>query len=145
MEGKLIGYDGAKKRYKVSFSGDADDENAISIKPSNFVQLVDNVRLRDIQSRPQLNDCSGSIIGMSGDRFHVKLNSGSGSEGACVGVNLSNLVLPANTRVHIHSLEGAAHYNGVTGKVIQFLPTENRYLIEISHKQLKLKTENISI
>jgi curved DNA-binding protein CbpA len=147
MEGKLVGYDAAKKRYKVSFGGDEDDENAISVKPSNFVQLVENVRLREIQSRPQLNDCTGSIIGMSGDRFHVKLNSGSGSEGACVGVGLSNLVLPPNTRVHIRSLEGAAHYNGITGKVIQFLPTENRYLFDISpgNKKLKLKTENISI
>jgi len=143
MEGTLIGYDASKNRYKVSFGGSDDDENAISIKPTNFVQLVESVRLRDIQSRPQLNNCIGSIIGMSGDRFHVKLN---GSDSACVGVGLANLVLPANTRVHVHSLEGAAHYNGVTGKVIQYLETENRYLIEIpGNKQLKLKTENISI
>ena len=140
MEGKLVGYDASKKRYQVSFSND--EEDAISIKPSNFVQLVENVRLRDIQSRPQLNNCAGSIIGMSGDRFHVRL---SGSD-AAVGVNLSNLILPPETRVHIHSLEGAPQYNGLTGKVVQYLPTETRYLIEISGmKQLKLRTENIAI
>ena len=139
-EGKLVGFDAAKNRYQVSFSND--DEDAISIKPSNFVQLVENVRLRDIQSRPQLNNCAGSIIGVSGDRYHVRL---SGSD-AAVGVGLSNLILPAETRVHIHSLEGAPQYNGLTGKVVQYLPSESRYLIEIrGSKQLKLRTDNISI
>ena len=141
MEGKLVGYDAAKKRYQVSFSSN-DEEDAISIKPSNFVQLVENVRLRDIQSRPQLNNCAGSIIGVSGDRFHVRL---SGSE-AAVGVGLSNLILPTETRVHIHSLEGAPQYNGLSGKVVQYLADDSRYLIEIAGmKQLKLRTDNISI
>ena len=139
-EGKLVGFDATKNRYSVSLS---EDESPISIKPSNFIQLVQNVKLRDIASRPQLNGCMGHIIGFNGDRFHVRL---AGAESAVVGVGLANLVLPPETRVHIHSLSGAPQYNGQTGKVIQFLETESRYLVEISeHRQLKLKTENLMI
>lgn len=139
-EGKLVAYDADKNRYSVSFD---EEESSISIKPSNFVQLVQNVKLRDIASRPQLNGCLGHIIGLSGDRFHVRL-AGAGS--AVVGVALVNLVLPPETRVHVHSLSGAPQYNGQTGKVIQFLETEGRYLVEIAgSRQLKLKTDNLMI
>ena len=140
MEGELVGYDAEKLRYRVSFG---DEDTAISIKPSNFVQLVENVRLRDISSRPQLNGCLGQIIGLSGDRFHVRL---AGAESAVVGVGLVNLVLPAEARVHIHSLAGAPQYNGLTGKVLQFIESENRYLVEMAgNRQLKLKTDNLSL
>ncbi len=143
MEGKLIGYDAARLRYKVSFGEDEDDKT-ISVKSSNFVQLVKNVRLRDIHSRPQLNDCTGSIIGLSSDRFHIRLNGV--SESACVGVQLSNLILPPETRVHVNGLLSAPQYNGATGRILQYLPTENRYLIEIpGSRQIKLKTDNISL
>jgi hypothetical protein len=144
MEGTLVGFDASKGRYQVSFS---EEEGSISIKPSNFVQLVSNVRLRDIGSKPALNGCFGNIIGFHNDRFHVKLaGAESGRNAAVVAVSLSNLQLPIDTRVHIHSLSGAPQYNGTTGKVIQFIETENRYLVEIAgNKQLKLKTENIMI
>ena len=140
MEGELVGYDADKGRYRVSFG---DDDASISIKPVNFIQLVDNVKLREIESKPQLNGCYGQIIGMNGDRFHVRL---AGAQSAVVGVGLTNLELPVETRVHIHSLSGAPQYNGMTGKVVQFLESDNRYLIEVAGtKQLKLKTDNISI
>jgi curved DNA-binding protein CbpA len=142
MEGKLVGYDTNKGRYKVSFG---DDDSAISIKPSNFVQLVPHVRVRDIASRPTLNGCSGAVVGFNGDRFHVRL-AGARTNGAVVGVSLANLELPPETRVHIHSLNGAPQYNGTTGRVVQFLEAENRYLVEVvGNKQLKLKSENIMI
>ena len=140
MEGELAGYDAQKDRYRVSFG---DDETSISIKAVNFTQLVKNVRIRGIESRPQLNGCMGEIIGMNSDRYHVRL---AGAQSAVVAVGLSNLQLPAETRVHIHSLSGAPQYNGQTGKVLQFIEADNRYLIEIQgYKQLKLKTDNISI
>lgn len=143
MEGKLIFYDVSKARYTVSFGEDEDDKT-ISIKSDNFIQLVNNVRLRDIQSRPQLNDCTGCIIGMSGDRFHVRLNGG--VDAARVGVPLANLILPTDTRVHVQGLVAAAQYNGETGRVIRYLADENRYLVEIpGGRQLKLKTDNISL
>ena len=144
MEGKLVGYDATKGRYQVSFG---DDDNAISVKSSNFVQLVPNVRVRDIASRPSLNGCSGQVIGYNADRFHVRL-AGAGLSGNApvVGVSLANLELPAETRVHIHSLSGAPQYNGTTGKVVAFLEADNRYVVEVAgHKQLKLKSENIMI
>jgi hypothetical protein len=140
MEGKLVGYEEAKGRYQVSF----DDEETISVKPCNFIQLVPKVKLRDIESRATLNGCVGDIIGFNTDRYHVRL-AGAGSS-AVVGVSLSNLELPVDTRVHIHSLSGAPQYNGTTGKVIQFIETDNRYLVEVAgHKQLKLKSENLTI
>ena len=140
MQGELVHYDSQKERYRVSFG---DEENAIAIKAVNFVQMVNNVRLRDINSRPQLNGCHGQITGVQGERFHVKL---AGAETVVVSVTLSNLILPADVRVHVHSLTGAPEYNGMTGRVVQFLEAENRYLIEISgNKQLKLKMDNLSI
>lgn len=143
MEGKLIGYDPSKRRYTVSF-GENNEDKTIAIKTDNFIQLVKNVRLHDIQSRPQLNQCTGSIIGISGERLHVRLNGA--SESACVGVPLSNLILPSETRVHVHGLVSAPQYNGETGRIVQYLSGENRYLIEIpGPRQLKLKTENISL
>ena len=145
MEGKLIGFDATKERYQVSF-GD-DEEGAISIKPSNFVQLVNHVKLRDVSSKPMLNGCMGNIIGFHNDRFHVKLaGAETGSSSAVVGVPLANLQLPAETRVHIHSLSGAPQYNGTTGRVISFIEADSRYLVELTgHKQLKLKSDNIMI
>ncbi len=142
MEGKLVAYDATKDRYQVSF-GEDEEGSAVSIKPSNFVQLVNNVKLRDIASKPSLNGCLGNIIGFNGDRFHVKM---AGANSAVVGVSLTNLELPPDTRVHVHSLSGAPQYNGTTGKVISFIEMDNRYLIEVAgHKQLKLKSENIMI
>jgi curved DNA-binding protein CbpA len=141
MSGKLVGYDETKLRYKVSF-GETEDDKTISIKSDNFILLVENVKLRDIQSQPKLNNCLGSIIGLSDTRYHVRLNGNS----ACVGVPLANLILPAETRVHIHSLASAPQYNGQTGRVITHLVEENRYLVEINGgRQLKLKTDNISL
>ena len=135
-EGKIVGYDGLKSRYRVSFDGEEDDESSISLKSTNFVQLVDNVLLREVTSRPQLNGCRGKIVGGNLQRYHVQLVGG-----ATVGVGLSNLILPAGTRVHVHSLEGAPQYNESTGKIIEF--KDGRYLIEIAgNKQLKLKSEN---
>ena len=142
MEGRLVGYDGDRKRYRVNF-GESEESNSVWIKSGNFVQLLPNVRLRDVQSRPQLNGCSGAVVGANGDRYHVRL---SGSESACVGVGLSNLVLPKEARVHIHSLAGAAQYNGTTGRSVEFLEPENRYRVDVGgNKQLKLKSDNLSL
>jgi ribosomal protein L21E len=141
MTGTLVHYDVDKDRYRVAFGGD--EENAISVKASNFVQMLENVRLRDITSRPQLNGCQGQVIGVNGERYHVKL---AGADSVVVSVALSNLILPTEVRVHVHSLSGAPQYNGKTGQVIQFLEADNRYLIEIEgNKQLKLKMDNLLI
>lgn len=140
-EGKLVGFESAKKRYRVSFDGSEDLDSCVSIKTSNFVQLMPNVQLRDVTSRPQLNGCKGTIVGLSGDRYHVQLSSG-----ACVGVGLSNLILPTDARVHIHSLNAGAQYNDTTGRVVKFIEEDNRYLVEVcGNKQLKLKSENLTI
>ena len=141
MTGTLVHYDVDKDRYRVAFGGD--EENAISVKASNFVQMLENVRLRDITSRPQLNGCQGQVIGVNGQRYHVKL---AGADSVVVSVALSNLILPTEVRVHVHSLSGAPQYNGKTGQVMQFLEADNRYLIEIEgNKQLKLKMDNLLI
>jgi curved DNA-binding protein CbpA/ribosomal protein L21E len=140
MQGELVFYDSEKERYRVSFG---DEESAISVKSSNFVQMVNNVRLREINSRPQLNGCQGQVTGVNGERYHVKL---AGAESVVVSVTLANLILPADVRVHIHSLNGAPQYNGKTGRVVEFLEEDNRYLIEIAgNKQLKLKMDNLMI
>ncbi len=140
MEGKLTGYDESKGRYQVSFG---DEENPISIKPSNFVQLVPRVKLREITSHPALNGCMGDIIGYHNERYHVRL---AGAERSVASLSLVNLELPPETRVHIHSLNGAPQYNGTTGRVVQFIQSDSRYLVEVAgNKQLKLKTDNIAI
>jgi len=53
-------------------------------------------------------------------------------------------VLPAGTPVCVHSLRGAAQHNGKAGKVEEYDPTSDRYLVNLADGEvLRIKLDNL--
>ena len=53
-------------------------------------------------------------------------------------------ILPAGTLVCVHSLRGAAQHNGKAGKVDEYDPTSDRYVVNLADGEvLRIKLDNL--
>ena len=134
----ITDFDKGKGRYTLQLK---DGEN-LSVKPANMQQMVDNVKVVDMQSKPELNGQTGLLIDFNDEkgRYHVQLK-----DGKTLSLQPHNLVVPSKTRGEVQGLS-KDEYNGKVGKVTGFAEEAKRYLLELPGAQvLKIKPENLKI
>merc|ERR1711871_710230 len=69
--GKISAYDEQKDRYNVDLGG-----NYVALKVDNIQQLIQNVEIAGIESRPEYNGKRGSIVSYKDGRMVVQINGG---------------------------------------------------------------------
>jgi len=136
---KVVGHDGQKNRYLVRTD---QTRESLALKVHNLQQLTKGVRILGVQSKPHLNGQCGTIVGIDriSQRYQLSLD-----HGGTVALRKENVVLPENTRVEVVGLQKGTQYNGKWGNILQFDPTDQRYLVQIGpSQQLRLKLMNVA-
>jgi len=133
--GKISGYDEQKDRYNVDLGG-----NYVALKVDNIQQLIKNVEIVGIESRPEYNGKRGSIVSYKDGRMVVQINGG-----AAMALMSSKLIVPDKTRVVLHGLS-QEKFNGSKATVLNYDRAADRYLVETSTNQrIKVKRANCKL
>lgn len=133
--GKISAYDEQKDRYNVDLGG-----NYVALKVDNIQQLIQNVEIVGIESRPEYNGKRGSIVSYKDGRMVVQINGG-----AAMALMSSKLIVPDKTRVILHGLS-QEKFNGSKATVLNYDRAADRYLVETSRNQrIKVKRINCKL
>lgn len=130
--GKISGYDERKDRYNVNLGG-----NFIALKVDNIQQLIQNVEIVGVESRPEYNGKRGSIVSFKDGRMVVQIDGG-----ASMALLSTKLIVPDKTRVILHGLS-RDKFNGSKATVVNYDRAADRYLVETSRKE-KIKVKRIN-
>merc|ERR1719326_1770156 len=137
------GFDAAKGRYLVEI-----DEGAqtLSLKRANVQQLVPRARVRGVESKPELNGATGTVVAHDAakGRYTVLVKPSGAARTQAVSLQPQNVVLPAGVCVRIEGLVKGEQYNDEHGTIASFDEESERYVVQLAaEKQLKLKSENV--
>lgn len=131
--GIIKNFDLHKKKYIVR-TGNRD----ILLRPDNFKQLLD-VTIHNLKSDNSLNGKLTKVIDFINDRYVVDINN------KRYALNVSNLILSKGMCVKLSDLVSKKELNGKWGRIVDYYPEKERYLIQINKAlALKIKLENIS-
>jgi len=135
--GTIRAFDESKQRYVVELP----DGETMALKQKNIQQIIEGVKLRGLESKPELNGKSGTIIMFSpeNERYQVRL----AMSNDVLALKPANVVLPDKTRVRIFGLSGAAQYNDKWGQIESFDKDSGRFNVRVAGgKVLALKPDN---
>ena len=143
QQGKVVQYDRSKKRYVVKLQSGSTD--TLALRPANILQIVRGARVTGIESKTELNGCTGAICGYDDGkgRYLIKLDSSRETTSMRPG----NVVLPPGTRAVVVGLSKGAQHNGKWGEVKNFDAATGRYKFQIGPQgeQLSIKLDNVSL
>ena len=138
--GKVLQFDETKERYTIELDNGS---TKLALKQSNLTQVIANVIVVGIESRPEFNGQHSTIRGWQGDnkgRYAVQLSSGQ-----AMGLLPSKVQLPIGTRVVLQELSSDV-YNGVRGEIMEYDGTTGRYIVKtVKNQALKVKRENVKV
>jgi hypothetical protein len=138
--GKVLKFDETKERYTIELDNGS---TRLGLKQSNITQIVKNIIVTGIESRPEFNGQHGTIRGWQSDsgRYAVQLNSGQ-----AMGLLPAKVRLPMGTRVTLQGLSSEQH-NGVRGEILRYDAEHGRYIVKTapSGSNLKVKLENVKV
>ncbi len=134
--GKVLNFGEAKQRYTVEIDS---GETRLALKQSNLTQVVPNVLITGVASRPEFNGQRGTIRGwQASGRYQVQL-----SNGQSLGLTPDKVILPNETCVLLQHLSSAQH-NGVRGTIKKYDQGAGRYVVvTVQGSALKVKRENV--
>jgi len=135
--GEVDGYDRQKERYHIKL----DAGECISLKAKNIVQIVNNCRLVNLESKPEWNNKSCKVIDYNGtkDRYIVKMGMGQ-----VASLNCDNVVIPKDTRVCVCGLKNDGALNGKWGKIYEVDSSSGKYVVQVGpQRHIKLKFGNV--
>ena len=138
--GVIRKYDAQKKRYLVELE-DSESGETLSVKPENLLQHV-HVKLHDIQSQPELNGKTGTVITwcQAKERYNIYV----ASMKKVFGLKPGNVVLSNGIVARVHGLESRPELNGQWGTVKGWVEESNKYDVQISSNQIiRVKMENM--
>lgn len=133
-------YNAQKKRYLVELE-DSESGETLSVKPENLLQHV-HVQLHDIQSQPELNGKTGTVITwcQTKERYNIYV----ASMKKVFGLKPGNVVLSNGIVARVHGLENRPELNGKWGTIKGWVEESNKYDVQISSNQIiRVKMENI--
>jgi curved DNA-binding protein CbpA len=135
--GKIKSFDDSKNRYTV----DVGLENGpLALKPSNLQQLIQNVEIVGIESKPEYNGKMGNIASYKEGRLIVKL-----SGGKAMALKEDKIIVPNGTRIVLQNLSNEK-YNGIKANVLQYDRSVGRYTVQTMQGQnIKVKRENCKL
>ena len=100
-------------------------------------QLIQNVEIIGIGSKPEYNGQTGNVVGYKGDRLIVQI-----AGGKAMALKRENIIVPRGTRAVLQNLSNEK-YNGIKANVIQYGRAAGRYLVQLSSgTNIKVKREN---
>ena len=120
-----------------------ESEETISVKPTNILQHV-HVRIHDIQSKPEWNSKTGTVIAWnaSKERYSIYIVS----EKSVVSLKPGNVVLDTGTVGQITGLNSKPALNGKWGTITNWVKESNKYDIQLSaDKIIRIKVENLRV
>lgn len=126
------------KRYVVELE---DSEETLSIKPENMLQHV-HVTVHDIQSQPELNGKTGTVITWcpNKERYNIYVSSLK----KVVSLKPGNVVLETGIVARVNGLESRPELNGEWGTIKSWNKESNKYDVQLSASQIiRVKAENM--
>ena len=138
--GVVQSYNPQTGRYAVQIE---DSDEIMAVKPSNLLQHV-HATLHGIESKPQLNGKSGTIIAWNAnaERYSIYVMS----ESKAVSLKPNNVVLENGTVGQIFGLLSKPELNGQWGTIKEWDSSSARYNIQLSpDKIIRVKMENIRV
>lgn len=127
-------------RYVVELE---DSEETMSVKPSNLLQHV-HVRIHDIQSQPELNGKTGTIITWNShkERYAIYVMDLK----KVVSLKPGNVVLEKGTVARLTGLSSRPELNGKWGTIKDWVKESNKYDVQLSQQQvIRVKVENMRV
>jgi len=132
-------FDSVKGRYVVGLD---ESGETLALRPDNVQQLLPGVILQGLDSEPDLNGKSGTLLKYDAlkDRYAVRL----AAVRRTLSVKADNVKLPKGSVVTIRGVVAKPALNGRRGTVAGFDAEGGRYLVQTSKdEQLKLKPQNV--
>eukprot|EP00941_MAST-03F_sp_MAST-3F-sp1_P003382 g3382.t1 len=137
--GRVTGYDTDKDRYTVSLTSNGNER--LALKQKNLTQLVKGIVVTGVESNPEYNGQKGAIQGRKEDRYIIRLTSGGRQT---MLLHPAKVLLPLDTRVEIFGLSSGARHNGKKGKIEEYDPISERYIVAAEDgSALKIKRDNV--
>lgn len=127
-------------RYVVALE---DSDETMSVKPSNLLQHV-HVRVHDIQSQPELNGKTGTIITWSQnkERYNIYVMAME----KVVSLKPGNVVLDKGTVAQVTGLMSKPELNGKWGTIKDWIRETNKYDVQLSPQHvIRVKVENMRV
>ena len=125
-------------RYLVELE---DSEETMSVRPENLLQHV-HVTLHDIQSQPELNGKTGTVITwcVTKERYNIYV----ASLKKVFSLKPGNVVLKNGIVARVNGLESRPELNGQWGTIKDWIKESNKYDVQISPSQIiRVKVENM--
>jgi len=120
-----------------------DSEETMAVKPSNLLQHV-HVRLHGIESKPDLNGKTGTIIAWNpnAERYSIYVMANS----KAVSLKPNNVILENGTVGQIFGLMSKPELNGKWGTIKEWDRDAGRYSVQLSRDSIiRVKVENIRV
>mmetsp|Transcript_22149 Transcript_22149/g.45870 ORF Transcript_22149/g.45870 Transcript_22149/m.45870 type:complete len:395 (-) Transcript_22149:773-1957(-) len=120
-----------------------DSDDTMSVKASNLLQHV-HVRIHDIQSQPELNGKTGTIIAWNPgkERYAIYVMALE----KVVSLKPGNVVLEAGTCAQLTGLSSRPELNGKWGTIKDWIRESNKYDVQLSAQQvIRIKVENMRV
>lgn len=128
----------SSKRYAVELE---DSEETLSVKPENMLQHV-HVTIHDIQSQPELNGKTGTVITWcpTKERYNIYV----ASLKKVVSLKPGNVVLEKGIVARVNGLGSRPELNGKWGTIKEWIKDSNKYDVQLSASQIiRVKVENM--
>lgn len=136
--GVIRQYVSQSNRYVVELE---DSDETLSVKPENMLQHV-HVTIHDIQSQPELNGQTGTIITWcpTKGRYNIYVSSLK----KVVSLKPGNVVLESGVVARVSGLESRPELNGQWGTITGWIRDSNKYDVQLSSSQIiRVKVENM--
>lgn len=130
----------SSKRYVVALE---DSEETMSVRPENLLQHV-HVTIHDIQSQPELNGKTGTVI--TWDQHKGRYSIYVASLKKVVSLKPGNVVLATGTVAKLEGLESKPELNAKWGTIKDWIRDTNKYDVQLSASQIiRVKVENMRL
>lgn len=137
--GKIESYNTNKHRYTLNIIDDTIDE-IVSIKESNIIQKIYNIKLKNMIKTPKLNNKIGNIVGWDAYRRRIQIKL----DNTNIYVKMNNIIFPTETLVYIKNLENNDFYNNKLGKIVSY--NDSKYILNLyGNTNIRIHCDNISI
>jgi len=134
--GVIQGYEKEKDRYHV----DIEDYGIVSLSSKNVQQLIRNVTIHGLKSKPQYNMQKGILYDYDGAKKRSLVHVGNDN----LSLQSENIIFPEGTCVELLGLSKGVQYNGRRGTITEVDTTKGRYTVFLSaNERLSIKFSNV--
>jgi len=135
--GEVLQFHRQKGRYVVRLQ---DEDQTLALKMENVQQVVRNVEIQGLESKPEFNGQKGILFDYNDAKARCYVRVG----GASISVQTGNVVLPSGTVVNIMNLVKGPQYNGRWGTIRDVNRADGRYTIELlGGEKLRVRFANV--